>query len=152
MKNHFETFSLPVTFPIDLDELERKYFEFQKQFHPDKMSSNATAADIEKSIAINEAYEVLKKPLSRASHILQLNGIDLENDSAAPKVDQATLLEIFEMRESGDFSKKFLLTKIKSLIQEVSQDLKNEDFKAASQVLIKAKYFEKTLQDLKNSK
>jgi len=154
MKNFFDLFSLPTNFSIDLDTLEKKYFEFQKKFHPDKYGdkSGDKSDEIEQSIAINEAYEVLSSPLKRAAHILRLNGLDVENDSAAPKVDQPTLLEVFEMRESGDLSAKDLSQKIKSLIEEVSQNLENKNFASAAQILIRAKYFEKTLQDLKVKK
>ena len=144
MKNHFATFTLPTVFAVDPDALEQKYFEFQKNFHPDRSD------EVERSIAINEAYEVLKNPLKRAAHILQLSGLDVENDEVAPKVDQATLLEVFEMRESGDFSAKDLSKKIKSLIEEVALSLDSKDFNKAAQILIRAKYFEKVLKDLKN--
>ncbi len=156
MKNHFDIFSLPTSFEINLDELEKKYLEFQKNFHPDNFDS----ADIEKSIAVNEAYEILKNNSRRASHILQLNGIDLENDSMAPKVDSATLYEVLELREKiftnnateiGNL-KKDLSEKIKYLINETAKKLQNKEFEAASQILIKAKYFDKTLQDLKRKK
>lgn len=143
MKNHFATFTLPTSFTVDLDALEQKYFEFQKNFHPDKSD------EIEQSIAINEAYEILKNPLKRAAHILQLNGLDVENDEIAPKVDQATLLEVFEMRESGDFNAKDLSKKIKSLIEEAALSLDSKDFNQAAQILIRAKYFEKIAKDLK---
>ncbi len=154
MKNFFDLFSLPTDFSIDLDTLEKKYFEFQKKFHPDKYGdkSGDKSDEIEQSIAINEAYEVLSNPLKRAAHILRLNGLDVENDVVAPKVDQATLLEVFEMRESGDLSAKDLLQKIKSLLEEFSQNLENKNFASAAQILIRAKYFEKTLQDLKVKK
>ena len=154
MKNFFDLFSLPTDFSIDLDTLEKKYFEFQKKFHPDKYGdkSGDKSDEIEQSIAINEAYEVLSNPLKRAAHILRLNGLDVENDVVAPKVDQATLLEVFEMRESGDLSAKDLSQKIKSLLEEFSQNLENKNFASAAQILIRAKYFEKTLQDLKVKK
>ncbi|MBM3579652.1 MAG: Fe-S protein assembly co-chaperone HscB [Alphaproteobacteria bacterium] len=145
MKNHFEILSLPVAFAVDLDALEKKYFEFQRQFHPDR----ASISEIEQSIAINESYEVLKNPLKRAAHILQLNGLDVENDEVAPKVDQATLLEVFEMREVGNFLAKDLNQKIKNLIDELARSLDHKDFAAAAQILIRAKYFEKMLKDLK---
>lgn len=156
MKNHFATFSLPTVFALDEDELEKKYLDFQKRFHPDQ----ASTADIEQSMAINEAYEILKNPLRRASHILQLNGIDLENDEVAPKVNVATLTEVLELREKifessaeeAENFKKDLNSKIKSLIGEAALSLDSKDFKTAAQILIRAKYFEKTLKDLKGKK
>ena len=153
MKNYFEIFALTPHFEIDLDDLEKKYLEFQREFHPD----NASSADIEQSIAINEAYKILKSPLSRASYILQLNGIDLENDSNAPRPDMATLEEILELQEQVaeiaadeiENLKKELNLKIKSLLKKAALELDAQDFKKAAQVLIKAKYFDKTLRDLK---
>ncbi len=152
IKNYFENFSFNVDFNIDLEELENKYLEFQKQFHPDNSSS-----DVEKSISINEAYKVLKNPLQRASHILQLNGIDLENDSKAPKPDMETLEEILELQEKvaeitleeKDSLKKYLISEIKSLLEKTAKALENKDFTKAAQILIRAKYFDKTLRDLK---
>jgi Fe-S protein assembly co-chaperone HscB len=132
------------------DEIKRAYRTLQMKYHPDKNNGNEEAAIMSRKI--NEAYEVLSSPLKRAAHILRLNGLDVENDVVAPKVDQATLLEVFEMRESGDLSAKDLSQKIKSLLEEVSQNLENKNFASAAQILIRAKYFEKTLQDLKVKK
>ena len=33
--NYFELFNLPVTLKVDKSQLAKKYFELQKQFHPD---------------------------------------------------------------------------------------------------------------------
>lgn len=153
MKNHFKIFSLPPVFEIDLDALEKKYLESQKQFHPD----NASTSDIEQSIAVNEAYSVLKNPIARASHILQLQNIDLENDSAAPKADLATLQEIMELQEMVEEMeiseienlRKEINQRIKLLLIETADQLENQDFKTAAQTLMKTKYFDKTLRDLK---
>ena len=96
MKNFFTIFTLPIKFSLDLNALEQKYFTFQKQFHPD----TAGIAEIENSILINEAYEVLKNPLRRAAHILQLNNIDVEKDGGALRPDMATLERVLEIQES----------------------------------------------------
>ncbi len=156
MKNFFEIFSLPQNFALDLDALEKQYLAFQQQFHPD----NSSTADIEQSILINDAYKILSAPISRASYILALNGIDLENDSHAPKPDMATLLEILELQEmvaeidasAAENLKKELNAKVKSLLAEVALELGNKEFVKASQILIRAKYFDKTLRDLKAKK
>jgi len=155
MKNHFQKFSLAVKFDLDLDLLEQKYFAFQQQFHPDK----AGIAEIENSIAINEAYEILKNPLKRAAHILQLEGVDVENDEKAPKANQSTLLEIFELQEKVASlaqdeilpMKKELNLQMKMLLQELALYLENKDFANGVQLLIRAKYLDKTLRDLKKN-
>ena len=145
---------MPVKFNIDLAELEKKYFAFQKQFHPD----SAGIAEIENSIAINSAYEILSNPLRRAAYILQLNNIDVETDGAT-KPDLATLEEVLEIQEKiatldeGEILslKKELNSQIKSLIEDVVFNLDNGHFTKAAQIIIKAKYFDKILRDLKNN-
>ena len=157
MKNFFEIFALPPRFEIDLDDLEKKYLEFQKRFHPDTISLRASTANIEQSITINEAYKILGNPISRASHILQLNSINIEDDSNAPRPDMTTLEEILKLQEKVakvtedevENLRKYLSSKIKSLLEEVAVKLEKQDFKTAAQVLMKVKYFDKTLRDLK---
>lgn len=150
--NHFARFQLPIAFHLDLDLLEQKYFDFQQQFHPDK----AGIAEIENSIAINEAHEILKNPLKRAAYILQLQGIDVEKDGSV-RPDLTTLEEVLEIQEKiptldraqiSDL-KKQLNSQIKTLIEKMAGMLDNKDFETAAQILIKAKYFDKTLKDLK---
>lgn len=156
MINYFKIFELPIDFDIDLAAVEVTYLSFQKQFHPD----NAELADIEKSININKAYEVLMAPISRASHILQLHDIDLEDDSKAPKPNMDTLEEILELQEKVaeiEFSqtsnlKKKLIHSIDEIMKDVENNLKTNRFEIAAQHLMKAKYFNKTLKDLKIKK
>ena len=153
MQNFFELFLLSTKFSLDLDALEEKYFAFQKQFHPD----SAGVAEIENSILVNEAYQVLQNPLRRAAHILQLNGIDVEKDGGAVKPDMATLGEVLEIQEKIlDSSpqeileiKKYLQSEIKSLLENIASKLDNKDFASAAQFLIRTKYFDKILQDLR---
>jgi len=152
-KNYFKTFQIEEKFHIDEDDLERRYLSFQRNFHPDK----AGVSEIEKSILVNEGYDVLKDKSLRAGHILKLHGIDVENDEKAPRPDLETLSEILEIREKIlDLSqeeknqlKKELTKNVNSCLEEVGKMLDGKEFEKASQVLIKAKYLGKTLKDLK---
>ncbi|HLD76572.1 MAG TPA: Fe-S protein assembly co-chaperone HscB [Rickettsiales bacterium] len=152
MKNYFKIFNLEEKFDINLDTLEQKYFDFQQQFHPDR----AGISEIEKSILVNEAYEILKNPLHRASHILQLHNINIEKDKNAPKADIATLSEVLEIQEKiPEMSlqekknlKKQLEERIATLLQEIGLSLDNQEFNEAAQILMRIKYFDKTLRDL----
>lgn len=150
MRNFFTIFSLPQIFEIDLAELEKKYFEFQQQFHPDKSSSD----DISKSIEINEAYKILSDDFLRACHILQLKGIDILHDEKAVKVDVATLEEQLELQEKiVEISKNEIDELRKKIISEfkklISNAMQTNDLALSAQLLIKAKYLKKSLEDLK---
>ncbi len=147
-------FELEVEFAIDLDLLEVRYFSLQQRFHPDL----ASIAEIENSIAINESYKILKNPITRAAHILQLNNIDVEHDENAPKPDISTLEEVLEIQEKIPNLnideiidlQNHLKQKIQFLLNEVAQSLDNKAFANAAQNLMKVKYFDKILRDLKN--
>ncbi len=154
MKNYFEIFALSADFFLDEIALEKKYLELQKQFHPDKSSSS----DIAKSIEVNEAYKVLSDDFLRTCHLLQLKNIDILNDEKALRVDVSTLEEQLELQEKiseicdpNEIEKlqKELRLRIKQLILQAVEIYKTNDFKASAQVLIKAKYLKKSLEDLK---
>ena len=154
MKNFFTLFSMPQNFTIDLSDLEKKYIMFQNQFHPDK----AGIAEIEKSIEINEGYKILSDDFLRACHLLQLQEIDILNDEKAVKVNQETLLEILELQEKiseiSDKSKIDALQKEinsckNTLILDAIKALQVNEIETCAQILIRAKYLKKSLEDLK---
>lgn len=154
MKNFFELFSLPQKFAIDLEDLEKKYLDFQNQFHPDRSSLD----DVEKSILINEAYKILADDFLRACYLLSLKGIDIRNDEKALKIDQSTLeialelqekiSEITDKNEMKELQEK-LNIEVKFLIASFVKCLDNNDLEIAGQILVKAKYVKKSLEDLK---
>lgn len=155
-KNYFEIFQLPTQFNINSSELETNYLKLQQQFHPD---NNPDLQQLEHSILINQAYQVLNDDFSRASYLLQLKNIDIENDDNPIKPTLSTLQEILELQE--EISMIDNLTKISQLKITLKSEIENliKDFcnhyeinkiKEATQFLIKAKYLKKSLNDLKN--
>ena len=155
MKNYFELFNLAPKFIIDLNEIEKKYHQFQNQFHPDKADFNS----IEHSILINEAYKILSDDFLRASHLLQLKNIDIEDDENQVKPDISTLQEILDLQEKifeiNNLNEILVLknnlnSQIKKLIDDFQNAFEANKFNEASQFLIKAKYLKKSLIDLKN--
>lgn len=156
-KNHFQKFSLSAQFDINLEELERKYLELQSQFHPDK--SNST--DLGESIAINEAYQILSDEFSRACYLLLLAGIDLKHDEKAVKPNISTLTEVLELQEriteitdekAAKQLKQNLTSQVGQLIQQAMKCLEVNQTELAAQILVKAKYLKKSLEDLKSKK
>lgn len=150
MKNFFEIFEFPVDFSIDQNLLEKKYHQFQHQFHPDKSSSE----DISHSIAINEAYKILSDDFARACYILRLKGIDILHDEKAVRVDISTLEEQLELQEKISEIEKNEIEDLRKKInsefkQLVADSMKTADLNASAQLLVKAKYLKKSLEDLK---
>lgn len=100
MQNLFEILGLAPAFALDLKALEAAYFTAQRACHPDRFVGKGEAerlAAITASQLVNDAYETLKNPLTRAEHLLLLQGIDALADNA--KAPPAILMEMMELRE-----------------------------------------------------
>jgi molecular chaperone HscB len=157
--NHFEKFALTANFEIDLEQLEQKYLQLQKQFHPDALINNAKSDNDDlQSIAINEAYQILKNPSKRAVYLLKLKGINIDDDHCLVKPDEETLMLILELKESlfakqdsqeAAKIKAFATHEIKELFTAIKADFHNQNYSLAAQKLIKVKYLEKILLDIK---
>ncbi|MFM8466872.1 MAG: Fe-S protein assembly co-chaperone HscB [Oxalobacteraceae bacterium] len=104
MDNHFLLFQMPVSFDIDIGQLDAAFRELQGRVHPDRF---VAASDAEKRVAMqwatraNEAYQTLKHPLKRAAYLCELNGVDLgiESNTAMPP---AFLMQQMAWREALD--------------------------------------------------
>lgn len=101
-QNHFELFSLPVAFPVDQDRLSERYRALQQALHPDRF---AAAGEREKRLSmqassrVNEAYQTLKDPLTRARYLLSLHAGETAGENETTK-DMAFLMEQMELREA----------------------------------------------------
>ena len=100
--NHFELFGLPVGFEIDTAQLAEKYRELQRVLHPDRF---ANASDRERRLSVqhaaqvNEAYQTLRSPLRRARYLLELRGVEFD-DERQTHLDPEFLMAQMELREA----------------------------------------------------
>ena len=65
--DHFARLGIERDFKIDSAELDRRYFGFQRNLHPDRFarrSAKERAIAESQSASLNQAYETLKEPLS----------------------------------------------------------------------------------------
>lgn len=101
-QTHFELFELPVSFDVDLSQLNQRYRELQRVVHPDKFvnaSDRERLLSVEKAALINEAYQILKTPQLRARYMLELQGISFD-DEKDMALEPAFLMEQIELREA----------------------------------------------------
>lgn len=97
----FSLFDLPVAFEVDLDLLQQRYREIQKQVHPDNFA-NTTESErllaVQKASEVNDAYESLKNPLTRAEYMVMEHGFDVRHEQSTIK-DGMFLMQQMELRE-----------------------------------------------------
>jgi molecular chaperone HscB len=166
MMNYFELYNLKTSFDLDLHELARTYQQLQQLTHPDKFAG-ASERDkriaVQKNAQVNDAYQVLKTPLSRAEHILALRGLELQHEQQTIQ-DNAFLmqqmhwreeLEELEQAEDQEAGLLALDEEIKALIEQQLEALHahlTEDTESANQaaaILVrKLKFMYKIRQEI----
>jgi molecular chaperone HscB len=98
--DHFARLDLPRQFALDAPELERQYLARSRAVHPDYHAAGPSAdlsASLELSAALNEAYNTLRDPFSRAEYLLSLYGGPTAQQEKTP--DPAFLAEMMEYQE-----------------------------------------------------
>lgn len=99
----FERLDIIVSFDIDPSQLEKNYFAAQRQVHPDRFVGATKQEKIysaQHSAAINDAYQTLKDPITRAQELLKLAGFVQPNIEHQTLDDPELLMEVIELREA----------------------------------------------------
>jgi len=93
-------FDLKPAFRLDLDQLAVRYRELAREVHPDRFA-DASAAEqrqaLEKSAALNEAYQTLKAPPRRARYLLSISGPEVAQEVTVH--DPEFLMQQMQLRE-----------------------------------------------------
>ncbi len=99
--NPFETLGLEPTFQLSTEMLSERQRDLSKALHPDKFVGRPAGERREalsRAIAVNEAYRILRNPLTRAEALLQHLGLALA-EGTGPAADPLLLMEMMERRE-----------------------------------------------------
>ena len=116
----FELFDIEPRFALDRAALDARWRALQGEVHPDKFAAQGAAAQriaMQWAVRVNEAYQRLKDPVTRAAYLCELNGapIEAENNTAMPT---AFLMQQMEWRESLDEAAS--VAQVEALADEVS--------------------------------
>ena len=104
--DYFTFFGLPRRLGLDPHDLERRYRDLSRKFHPD-FFYNATPAErlasLERSSYLNDAYRVMRNPVARIEHLLAIEGLPAaKSEDGTAKVPPALLEEVFALNEELD--------------------------------------------------
>jgi len=161
-ENHFQIFGVPARFEIDLDSLETRYHELQREVHPDRFAGASQAeqrVSMQLATQVNEAYQTLKSPLRRAGYLLQLQGVDpeFETNTAMPAEFLADQMERRERLEeavaASDWERLIALStdlrvEEDALLARIERQLEALDWNGAAATLRLLKFLEKFGEDI----
>ena len=111
--DYFAFLGLPRKLLIDPQDLERRFRELSRKFHPDyfyNATQSERLASLERSSYLNDAYRALRNPVSRIEHLLAIEGLpsarseepSTGSGQAASKVPPSLLEEVFALNEELD--------------------------------------------------
>ncbi len=99
MSNYFEAFGIPQQLAVDVKDLEKRFYSLSRKLHPDlfaRKSATEQQAALETSAVLNDAYRVLKDPITRALYVLKQEGFDIA-EQGTKDVPPELLEEVFEL-------------------------------------------------------
>jgi molecular chaperone HscB len=110
MADYFEVFGLPRKLQVDLDALQRRFYELSRRHHPDFHQGDdagAQAQTLEVSALVNRAYRALRDPIARVEYLIALEeGREVrEETSARPAPPMDLLEEMLEVQETLEEAK-----------------------------------------------
>jgi molecular chaperone HscB len=104
--DYFSFLGLPRKLTIPAAELEQRFRELSRKFHPDYYYNASPAerlASLERSSYLNDAYRTLRNPASRIEHLLAIEGLpSAKSEEGAAKVPASLLEEVFALNEELD--------------------------------------------------
>jgi molecular chaperone HscB len=104
--DYFSFCGLPRRLGLDLQDLERRFRDLSRKFHPDYFYNAPPAerlASLERSSYLNDAYRTLRNPAARIEHLLAVEGLPPATaDQGGAKVPPALLEEVFALNEELD--------------------------------------------------
>jgi molecular chaperone HscB len=115
MSDYFEVFGLPRKLQVDLEALQRRFYDLSRRHHPDfHHGENAAtqAQALEASALVNRAYRALRDPVARVAYLIALEeGREVrEETTAKPQAPMDLLAEMLEVQEALEDAKSGGLT------------------------------------------
>jgi molecular chaperone HscB len=97
--DYYRFFGIPRRLAIDTTELQRRFYDLSRILHPDRFLRRAPTErqySLEATAILNDAYRVLRNPVSRAEYILREHGFDV-GEQRSKNVPPELLEEVFDL-------------------------------------------------------
>ncbi|UIP93063.1 molecular chaperone Hsc20 [Wolbachia endosymbiont of Anopheles demeilloni] len=143
--NHFTLFGIELAFNISFDELEKKYIELSKTDINEKESKNMEN--------INKAYQVLKSPLKRAEHLLDLFDVQSKKEHLDPEIlnESMEIREYFLDCDDLQFASRMIDEKVKDCTKNLINAFATKNFDEAATQVFRLRYLYKSFEEMKEN-
>ena len=101
--DYFTCFGIPRRLALDPQQLETKFYELSRAFHPDfyqNKSDEEQTISLGNSAMLNTAYRTLRDPIQRAEYLLDLEAGSVKEIRTTPPAD--LFEEILELQDTLD--------------------------------------------------
>lgn len=162
--DYFDLFGLPRGFSLSDSQLIDRFRELQRQLHPDKFAAAPDAErrwSMQAASHVNEGYQTLSNDLRRASYLLQLNGISLDEETDT-QMSPMFLMEQMELREALEAAsdatdpdlaldklRQSLKLKVAEQSEEFAQSVDQENWSTARTVTRQWQFLDKLQREVK---
>jgi molecular chaperone HscB len=95
----FTFFGIPQRLSIDSADLQKRFYDLSRQFHPDRYTRSSERErqySLEATATLNDAYRTLRDPVKRAEYVLKQHGLDI-GEQRSKNVPAELLEEVFEL-------------------------------------------------------
>ncbi|WP_370274063.1 iron-sulfur cluster co-chaperone HscB C-terminal domain-containing protein [Wolbachia endosymbiont of Phyllotreta cruciferae] len=141
--NYFALFEIEPAFNISFDELEKKYIELSRTDINERQSQNMEN--------INRAYQILKSPLKRAEHLLNLFGVAKDHPNSEILNESIEIREYLLDCNDLQFASRMIDEKIKGCIKNLINTFAVKNFDGAATQVLRLKYLYKSFEEVKKN-
>nr|XP_014089396.1 iron-sulfur cluster co-chaperone protein HscB [Bactrocera oleae]XP_014089397.1 iron-sulfur cluster co-chaperone protein HscB [Bactrocera oleae] len=158
--NYFHLLNFPNNFPLEQQELTRRFRQLQTLVHPDKFSNRTSREQnnsADWSALINRAYKTLSAPIERGQYLLKLEGEQMPQDNST--LNKEFLMEMMELNEEVEDAKssedlerlnESIVQQLNEAVKELSIAFESKALPAAKLLLVKMKYLLSVQKSIKN--
>lgn len=133
-RNYYDFLGLQRKLTINQDDLQKRFYELSRQWHPDRFSrkgADEQALALEAAALLNDGYRILKDPITRAQYLLSEEGFSI-GEQRSRNVPPELLEEVFELNvmleelKEGDESARPQLESAKKHFLSMQADIDRE--------------------------
>jgi molecular chaperone HscB len=128
---YYEALGLEPKLALDPDDLQKRFYERSRQWHPDKFT-RAGAADQQRALdttaVLNDAFRTLRNPAARAEYFLKQKQVEFAQEAPAELLEEVFELNMaLEELRGGDDSARAQLDaareKFSAMLGEIDTEL-----------------------------